>query len=159
MSFLVREDSPQLGAASQILLDNVAVGTGGLGASVGNFGKVPREVYVTVGNLGATSTSFTAFISDDAYQVVGVTTIFGTASSAGTLNVEVAADGVAAGSGTAVLTGTVALTGTANTKKAGTLTTNVTNLQVAAGSHINILLGGTLTSLANCAVTIALVRV
>lgn len=161
MSFLVREDSPQLGAGTQVVLDNVLATGGtssGLGPNIANFGKIQREEYITF-PFAAATTSSTVFIADDKFQIVSMYFLFGTASASGTINVEVASDGTAVGSGTAATTGTVNLTGTANTKVQIPPATNIDSLQVAAGQHVNVLLAGTLTGLANAQLTIGLIRV
>lgn len=162
MSFLVRSDAPVLGPSVAVELDNILTTSGsasGLGAvAAGNVGKVQREEYIVL-NLSATSTSQTVFISDDNYQICSVYFIFGTASSSGTLNVEVASDGQAVGGGTSALASAANLTGTVNTKQSATLNSSVSSLKVAQGQHVNIILGGTLTGLANAQVTIGLIRI
>lgn len=162
MSFLVRDTYPVLGPNAQVELDNVLITSGsssGIGASTtGNVGKVQREEYITL-SFAAATTSSTVFIADDKFQIVSVYYIFGTASASGTINVEVAADGTATGSGTSALSAAANLTGTANTKQQATLNSNIDNLQIAQGSHVNVLLGGTLTGLANAQVTIGIIRV
>jgi hypothetical protein len=112
---------------------------------------------LTSPTLTSSSTSFTLFVSDGTYTISAVSVTFGTASASGTMNVEIATGTQAIGSGTAVLTGTMSLAGTANTPVSGTLTSTTANLQVAAGNRINVLLAGSLTSLANCVVTVTLV--
>lgn len=110
--------------------------------------------------LTASSTSQTVFVADTlsgTYVVAAVSSVFGTTSTSGTLQVEVAGAGVAVGSGTNQLTGAVALSGTANTAANGTLITTPT--LVTAGMRINLILAGTLTGLANCVVNIVLQRV
>lgn len=111
-------------------------------------------------NLGASSTSFTMFVNDGlsgTYQIAAVAVVFGTASSSGTLQVEVATGTTAVGSGTNQLTGTVSLSGTANTAVNGTLIAAPT--AIAAGSRVNVILAGTMTSLANCCVNVVLQRI
>ena len=127
-------------------------------------GTVMVPLYETeqVFGLSASSTSQTVFVADNAtgaqqYQIAAVSARFGTASSSGTLQVEVAGAGVAVGSGTNQLTGTISLAGTTNTTVNGTIISSPT--AIAAGSAVNIILAGTLTSLANCAVNIVLQRI
>ncbi len=115
--------------------------------------------YISV-PLSATSTSLTAYVSPNdscTWQIVGVSSRFGTASTSGTLQVEVAGAGIAVGSGTNQLTGTVALSGTANTTANGTVIASPTT--ISSGSAINLIIAGTMTSLANCSVTLVLQRV
>ncbi len=153
MSFIVKNAFPILGADTKI------EGFQSKPTAIGSAVKVIRQHSWEERNLEATATSFTIHIANDNYQITAVEAIFSTASSSGTLDVEVASDGTAVGSGTAVLTAPLSLAGTANTKVSGTLSSNVDDLQVAAGQHVNVILAGTLTSLANCCVTIHCVRV
>lgn len=130
------------------------------GAAAGLMEVLPVYETINVSGLGASSASLTAFVMDNVsgtFQIAGVSANFGTASTSGTLQVEVAASGVAQGSGTNQLTGTVSLAGTANTPVNGTLVAAPAN--IVAGSRVNLILAGTLTSLANCSVTITLRRV
>lgn len=130
------------------------------GAAAGQTVILPVYETEQVLGLGASSTSETVFVCDNisgSYVVAAVTVSFGTASSSGTLQVEVAGAGVAQGSGTNQLTGTVSLAGTANTPANGVVIGSPT--VITAGSRVNIILGGTLTSLANAAVTVVLQRV
>lgn len=114
--------------------------------------------YVTL-PLTSSSTSLTAYVAPSdgcTWQVAGVSARFGTASSSGAVQVEVAGAGVAVGSGTNQLTGTVSLAGTTNTTANGTVITSPT--AIAAGSAVNVIVSGTMTSLANCQVTVVLQR-
>lgn len=104
--------------------------------------------------------SHTVYLNDavsGTYQVAGVSAVFGTASSSGTLQVEVATGTQAIASGTNQLTGTVSLAGTANTVVSGTLIASPTT--VSAGARINLIFGGTVTSLANAAITVLLKKI
>lgn len=121
---------------------------------------IPTLQQVTLSLISASSTSFTAYVNDSisgTYRIAGVSAVFGTASSSGTLQVEVATGTQAVASGTNQLTGTVSLSGTANTTVNGTVIASPTT--ITAGARINVILGGTLTSLANCAVTILLQKI
>lgn len=103
--------------------------------------------------------SHTIFVNDNVsgtYQVAAVTATFGTASTSGTLQVEVATGTQAIGAGANQLTGTLSLAGTANTPVNGTLIASPTT--VAAGARINLIFGGTVTNLAGCSVTVVLKR-
>lgn len=91
------------------------------------------------------------------YQISAVTATFGTTSTSGTLQVEVASGTQAIASGTNQLTGTMSLAGTANTPVNGTLIASPT--AISAGSRINLIFAGTVTNLANAQVTIFLQRV
>lgn len=130
------------------------------GAAAGQMVILPVYETEQVLGLGASSTSQTVFVADNlsgTYVIAAVSARFGTASSSGTLQVEVAGAGTAVGSGTNQLTGTVSLSGTTNTTVNGTVIASPT--QITAGQVVNIILAGTLTSLANCAVNIVLQRV
>lgn len=142
--------------------NNVTVNTISSGsATVGGTGVIiPAYEYATSTTLTSSSASQTVWVCPNVggtYQVAGVTATQGTASASGTLQVEVATGTQAIGSGTNQLTGTVSLAGTANTPVNGTLITSPTT--IAAGNRVNLILAGTLTSLANCVVNIALQRV
>lgn len=129
------------------------------GTAAGTLVILPVYEQLQAVDLGATSTSFTAFVNDTlsgTFAVAGVSVVFGTASSSGTLQVEVATGTQAVASGTNQLTGTVSLAGTAATVVNGTVIASPTT--IAAGSRVNIILAGTLTSLANCCVTVTLQR-
>jgi hypothetical protein len=130
------------------------------GTAAGNIVILPVYETVQVPGLGAGSTSLTAFVNDTLsgqYTIAGVTATFGTTSSSGTLQVEVATGTQATGSGTNQLTGTVSLSGTANTPVNGTMIASKTT--ITAGSRVNLILAGTLTGLANCIVSVVLERV
>lgn len=130
------------------------------GAAAGQMVILPVYENVNVSGLGASSTSFTAYVADNVsgtFQVAAVTATQGTASSSGTLQVEVATGTQATGSGTNQLTGTVSLAGTANTPVNGTVIAAPT--AITAGCRVNVILGGTLTSLANGAINIVLQRI
>lgn len=90
------------------------------------------------------------------YKVAGVTATFGTASTSGTLQVEVATGTQAIGAGTNQLTGTVSLSGTANTPVNGTIIASPNS--IGAGDRINLIFAGTVTNLANASVTVILQR-
>lgn len=129
------------------------------GAAAGTTVLVPSYETEQVFGLGASSTSQTIFTCDTVsgnYTIAAVSVVFGTASSSGTLQVEVASGTTAVGSGTNQLSSAASLSGTANTVVNGTIIASPTT--IAAGSRINIILAGTLTGLANCCVTVVLQR-
>lgn len=120
---------------------------------------LPAYEYVQSGTLAAASASQTLWVNPSVggtYKVAGVAVSQGTASSSGTMQIEVATGTQAIASGTNQLTGTMTIAGTANTPVNGTVITSPTT--ITAGSRINVILGGTLTSLANCVVTVVLQR-
>lgn len=123
-----------------------------------SWSPVSYYEYVTL-PLTATSTSLTAYVAPNdstTWQVVAVSARFGTASTSGAVQVEVAGAAIAVGSGTNQLTGTVSLAGTTNTTVNGTIIASPTVL--SAGGAVNVIVSGTMTSLANCQVTIVLQR-
>lgn len=135
------------------------VGTGTNALITTNGVILPAYVELAASQISATTTSYTLFVNDNVsgtYQIAAVTATFGTASSSGTLQVEVATGTQATGSGTNQLTGTVSLAGTANTAVNGTVIASPTT--IAAGNRVNLIFAGTMTSLANCAVTVSLQR-
>lgn len=137
----------------------VLAGTGTNAQITSNGVIVPIYETKSANQIVAATTSFTLCVNDNVsgtYQVAAVSTVFGTASSSGTLQVEVATGTTALGSGTNQLTGTISLAGTANTTVNGTVIASPTT--ITAGARVNIILAGTLTSLANCSVTVALQR-
>lgn len=163
MSYLFRDNGAILGPDAKVELPN--------GASAATLVKMQVVETAGASGLSATSTSQSVFIAPPAasvasgflplgsYQLVGVSVVFGTASTSGTLMVEKTPSGTAVGSGTNLLTGTISLAGTANTTLNGTLVSNPNTLTLNAGDRISIVLAGTLTSLANCAVTLFIARV
>lgn len=120
---------------------------------------VPTLIPVSV-ILNALSVSSALFIADTTYQVVGVRSAWGVAGGlAALLNVEKLTGTTAPGSGTAILTSGIDLTATANTVTTGALSGTVSNLQLAAGDRLGVKLGGTLTGLVGCSLTILLKRI
>jgi hypothetical protein len=103
--------------------------------------------------------SHTIFVNDNVsgtYKIAAVSVSFGTASTSGTLQVEVATGTQAIAAGTNNLTGTISLSGTANTTVNGTVIGSPTT--IAAGNRINLIFGGTVTNLANATITVVLQR-
>lgn len=125
---------------------------------------VPAYEYVVdVQNQVAAATyavSHTIFVNDNlsgTYQVAAVSVSFGTASTSGTLQVEVATGTQAIAAGTNQLTGTISLSGTANTTVNGTIIASPTT--IAAGNRINLIFAGTVTNLANAIINVVLKRI
>lgn len=147
------------GTAAFGLQTNKAVKFGSTLNVTGNFtGHV--EQYTDPQNQVAAASwavSHSLYINDNlptAYQLAAVTVSFGTASTSGTLQVEVATGTQAIGAGTNQLTGTVSLAGTANTAVSGTVIASPTT--ISAGSRVNLIFAGTVTNLANAIVVITL---
>jgi len=120
--------------------------------------KPLTEQIITVSGLVAASTSLDVLVAQYPIQVSGVSVTFGTASSSGTADLVKMTGTTAVASGTSTLTGTMSLAGTANTPVNGTLSSTVANLQLAKGDRLGVKLGGTLTSLVNCNVTIRFIK-
>lgn len=78
-----------------------------------------------------------------------------TASSSGTCAVHKVPSGTAPDSGTALCTA-VSTAGTADTNSTATLSTTASTLELAAGDSLQLVDGGTLTSLVDLAVTVGL---
>jgi hypothetical protein len=105
--------------------------------------------------------SHTVYVNDNisgTYLLAAVSVTFGTTSTSGTMQVEVATGTQAIASGTNQLTGTMSLSGTANTVVNGTLNAVASLTTISAGARINLIFAGTVTNLANAAVSIALQR-
>lgn len=125
---------------------------------------VPMYEYITDFQNQVAAASFAAshtiFVNDNlagTYKVVAVSAVFGTASTSGTLQVEVATGTQAITAGTNQLTGTISLAGTANTTVNGTVIASPTT--ITAGSRINLIFGGTVTNLANASITVLLQKI
>lgn len=104
--------------------------------------------------------SHTVYLNDSVtgtYKLAGVSAVFGTASTSGTLQVEVATGTQAIASGTNQLTGTMSLAGTANTVVNGTLIAAPTT--ISAGARLNLIFAGTVTNLANASIVVTLSKV
>ena len=120
--------------------------------------KPQTEECITVSGLVATSTSQDLLVAPYPLQISGVSVTFGTASSSGTADLVKMTGTTAVSAGTTLLTGTMSLAGTANTPVNGTLVSTVATLQLAKGDRLGLKLGGTLTSLANCNVTVRFIK-
>lgn len=149
-----------------IICNNLVIGIASQGGSLTSTGAVMAlkfERVVDVQNQVAAASyavSHPIFVNDNAgstFKVVGVSAVFGTASTSGTLQVEVATGTQAVGSGTNQLTGTISLSGTANTTVNGTVIASPTT--ITAGSRVNLIFAGTVTNLLNCVITVALQRI
>lgn len=170
MSYNVRDITPVFGGGSQLELLN------GAGAPT----LVKMQVYECVGVYGLAAaavpagTHFDVFISPpspsaasalaplgNAYQVLGATMNYDTASASGTIAIEICPAGTATGSGNNVLSTATVSTATAatNTPVPLTLNTNVDDLLVGALGRINVLFAGTETGLVNFTLCIYLGRV
>lgn len=125
---------------------------------VANSIIIPQTKTITV-SLFLTDVSKVLFIADETYQLISVKEIHSVVSVSGTLQIEKLTGTTIPGSGTTVLTGTVNLAGTINTVSTGTLTGTTANLQLSVGDRLGCVLGGTLTGLVGCNVTLTLKRI
>lgn len=175
MSYLVGDDNGVLGQGAAVAFRN------GAGAPVlakvqavepvGIFGvdaanvTTAHKYCVFIAPPNATNTAPAALNLGGQYQVLGGSIICDTASTSGTVAIEICPAGTATGSGNNVLstaTTSIAAGGVgvaATTPGVLTLNTNVDNLIVANGARINVIFGGTLTNLVNLNVTLYLGRI
>ena len=145
-------------ANNDVIVNSVQVGQSITGSTSGILVQ-PYEIPNATG-LGAATTSFSLWVNPNVggtYKVVGASVVFGTASTSGTMQIEVATGTQATGSGTNQLTGTMSLSGAANTTVNGTIIASPTT--IAAGNRVNVIIAGTMTSLANCTVSVVLQRI
>lgn len=149
-----------------IIVNNIAIGASspGLGLTSTGVAMIPRfETITDIQNQVAAASyavSHTIYVNDNTgstFKVAGATVTFGTTSTSGTLQVEVATGTQAIGAGTNQLTGAVSLSGTANTPVSGTVIASPTT--ITSGSRVNLIFAGTVTGLANASVNIALQRI
>ena len=126
-------------------------GDGGLGMAgtggTANSGFVPAS---TIYNVPASDFSF--FVADRPYVVVGirgVNDVIGTGGAC-TATIRKVPSGTALTSGTALHSSTFNLVGTAATNQTLTLSTTLSDLQIAAGDRIAFDLTGTATSAIGC---------
>jgi hypothetical protein len=138
-----------IGTTSASLLVNSAI------VSVGEF-VTDNQNQVAAASYAVSHTIFVNDNSGVTYKVTNVSVNFGTTSSSGTLQVEVATGTQAVGAGTNQLTGTMSLSGTANTVVNGTVSGTPTT--IASGARINLIFAGTVTGLLNCSVIVTLQR-
>ena len=143
---LFSDEAPKLGNGT--VIDDTTLGVV----------KPQTEECITVSGLVATSTSQDLLVAPYPLQISGVSVTFGTASSSGTADLVKMTGTTAVSAGTTLLTGTMSLAGTANTPVNGTLVSTVATLQLAKGDRLGLKLGGPLTSLANCNVTVRFIK-
>ena len=91
------------------------------------------------------------------YRVREVNSSHSVASTSGTLQIEVLTPGDNADAGTDQLTGTIDLSATADTPQKGTMIATPTI--ITPGDMVGYVLGGTLTNLVNCNITVMLERI
>ena len=145
-----------------ILCNTIYQGSTTQGGSTTSTGVTLIPIYKTITDsqlTAASAVSHTIYVRATAastYKIAGVTAVFGTASTSGTLQVEVATGTQAVGAGTNQLTGTISLSGTANTPVNGTIIASPNS--IGAGDRINLIFAGTVTNLVNGSVTVILQR-
>lgn len=148
------------GTAANLAVGGTATFTGAVTFSAGVVGGVSQESdnqnQVAAASYAVSHTMFLNSNQGATYKVVALSAVFGTASSSGTLQVEVATGTQAIAAGTVQLTGTVSLAGTANTPVNGTIIASPTT--ITSGARVNLIFAGTVTNLANASVTVALQR-
>ena len=105
---------------------------------------------VTAGNYGRFWTAPAKCVVDS------VEAVWSANSSSGTVTVHKVPSGTAQDSGTALLSSTISTASGADTRQQGTLSTTDATVELAAGDSLQIVDSGTLTSLANLAVTVGL---
>ena len=109
------------------------------------------------GATAATAANYGNFWIAPAKVVVESVQIrFSANSTSGTLQVAKVPSGTAQDSGTNLLTGTISLSTGANTNQDGTLSATAATIELAAGDALQLVDGGTLTSLTDLVVTVGL---
>lgn len=143
---LFRNEVPQMGKGTTI-----------------NGSLIPDRIHLSI-ELTAASLSQTIFIcpvgttaapNTTTWKVTAINSVFGTASSSGTFEVEVAASGVAIGSGTLQQASTTALSGTAATPVNTPVTAGTV---IKAGGMVNVIIAGTMTGLVAGSISVDLQR-
>lgn len=174
MSYNVKDDNGIFGQGAA-----VAFGNGAGGSTIGKIQAIePVGMFgIDAANV-TTAHAYSVFLAPPtpsnasatvnlggSYQILGGSIRVNTASTSGTLAIEVCPAGTADGSGNNVLsTATTSLasggTGVGTATPASlTLNTNVDNLTVANNARINFIFGGTLTGLVNLNCTLYVARV
>lgn len=173
MSYSVRDDNSTFGPQAAVEVLN--------GAGAPTISKFQTVELVGINGVDAgqltTAHNYTVYIAPPnpslaagtlalggSYQIVGGSIYVKTASTSGTLAIEVVPAGTADGSGTNVLstaTTSLAAGGTGvggNSPASLTLNTNVDNLTIAPNGRINFTFGGTLTNLVDFSATLYIIR-
>lgn len=163
MSYNVRDDNALLGPLAGVEINN------GAGAPLIALLQVMEPV-TFIAQAAANAINSTIFIAPPApsaasgfpplggYQLVGLSAVWSTASTSGTVTVEKATGTQAPGSGTVLLTGTINTATAANTVANGTVITNINTRTLAPGDRLNLVFSGTETNLVDLAVIAYMVR-
>lgn len=117
--------------------------------------RIQNSVLIEV-PLTATSVSSTVFIAPTDYQVLNAKISFATASTSGTVNLEVLNAGAAKGTGTLVYATALPLSGTANTPVS---TVAPQKNYIPSNRRVATVIAGTLTGLVDGLLQIELVKV
>lgn len=164
MSYNVRDDNALFGPATAVELNN------GAGAPMIANLQVMEPVTFLAQAAGNAINS-TVYICPPApsqasgfpplgtYRVVGMSIVWSTASTTGTVTVEKATGTQAPGSGTALLTAPLGTATAANTVANGTMITNVNTATLAAGDRVNLVFAGNQTNLVDLGVVVYMIRV
>lgn len=127
-----------------------------------NFNPKARVMSFTVnahlpGTSAATAGNYGRFWTAPAKCVIdSVEAVFSANSSSGTLQVAKVPSGTAQDSGTNLLSSTISLSASADTRQQGTLSTTAATIELAAGDSLQLVDGGTLTSLTDLAVSVGI---
>lgn len=149
-------------AGNDLIVNSIKTGAATPGLTTGILLPSYLPIVEVQNQVAAASfaVSHPIFVNDNVsgtYKVVGASVNFGTTSTSGTLQVEVATGTQAIASGTNQLSGTISLSGTANTTVNGTVIASPTT--ISAGARINLIFAGTVTNLLNCVITVVLQRI
>lgn len=113
---------------------------------------------VVIGPIAAAAAVSQAFpVRLGLAKLKGVSAVFTTTSTSGTLDIEKLTGTTAPGSGTTQLTGTISLSGTANTIVSGTVIASPASF--ALGDRVGLKFAGTVTGLVGCYVTLTFERI
>lgn len=108
-------------------------------------------------NVPVTGTSYTFFMANRAYRVKAASVICSSAGTTPTVDITKDTGTTAPGAGSSVLTGAISFSGTANTRVAGTVSSTIATITLAAGDRLAAKWGGTVGSLTGGMVSVLLV--
>lgn len=164
MSYNVRDDNGTFGPNASVELNN--------GASAPLIANLQVMEPVTfLAQAAGNAINSTLFICPPApsvasgfpplgtYRVIGLSCVWSTASTTGTVTVEKATGTTAPGSGTALLTAPLATSTTANTVANGTMIANINTATLAPGDRVNLVFAGNETNLVDLGVIVYMIRV
>jgi hypothetical protein len=141
------------------LVGGAAVSTGIPGEvqvnGVGGLGEVNWQQFLAA-NVPVSGTSYPVYLANRAMRVKAVRVVCSSTATVPTVDVIKDTGTTAPGGGTSVLTGAISFNTTANTVVAGTLTSTIATLTLAAGDRLSLKWGGTVGSLTGALVNILL---